>query len=67
MITIPLINFFCLSFPGGMKNDQDLSIEAAALREAEEELALDRYSIRILSSLGPFLNRVRSLLLLKFV
>ncbi|XP_065070527.1 mitochondrial coenzyme A diphosphatase NUDT8-like isoform X1 [Rhopilema esculentum] len=46
-----------ISFPGGMKNDQDLSIEAAALREAEEELALDRNSIRILSSLGPFLNR----------
>jgi 8-oxo-dGTP pyrophosphatase MutT (NUDIX family) len=40
-----------ISFPGGRIDETDASPQAAALREAEEEIALDPSSVRILGSM----------------
>lgn len=40
-----------IAFPGGIQDDTDASIEAAALREAQEEIALPPRAARILGHL----------------
>lgn len=42
-----------LAFPGGKIDDGDAGPEDAALREAEEEIGLDRSTVRVLGTLAP--------------
>ena len=45
-----------VSFPGGRIDPDDESPEHAALREAEEEVGLDRNQVRLIGRLGPYLT-----------
>src|SRR5437588_906635 len=42
-----------ISFPGGMRHDDDPDLLATALRETEEELGLSRDLVEVLGSLEP--------------
>ncbi|MEM8749498.1 MAG: CoA pyrophosphatase [Pseudomonadota bacterium] len=44
-----------IAFPGG-KIDDGETAEQAALREAEEEVGLDRSSVEVLGTLGPYFS-----------
>lgn len=46
-----------ISFPGGRIEPEDESPEAAALREAEEEIALAPARVRLVGRLDPYLTR----------
>ncbi|HJM58900.1 MAG TPA: CoA pyrophosphatase [SAR86 cluster bacterium] len=46
-----------VSFPGGMYEDEDGSLESTALRESEEETGLDRNKVRILGSTDTMVSR----------
>lgn len=61
-----------IAFPGGKQDEGDADVIAAALREAEEEIALDRANVEVLGTLPahetvtgflvtPVVGRVRSL------
>ncbi len=41
-------------FPGGLQDDDDPSLQLTAMREAEEEINLDRKYVEILGELGPY-------------
>jgi 8-oxo-dGTP pyrophosphatase MutT (NUDIX family) len=43
-----------ISFPGGVKNEQDMTIIETALRETEEEIGLSRNTINVLGILDDF-------------
>ncbi|MEM7529213.1 MAG: CoA pyrophosphatase [Pseudomonadota bacterium] len=45
-----------ISFPGGKVDDQDRSPLHAALREAEEEIALHSYETQVLGQLDPYVT-----------
>jgi len=46
-----------IAFPGGKIDADDVGPAAAALREAEEEIGLDRSRIEIVGYLDPYLSR----------
>jgi 8-oxo-dGTP pyrophosphatase MutT (NUDIX family) len=43
-----------ISFPGGVKNEQDTTIIETALRETEEEIGLSRNAMNVLGMLNDF-------------
>lgn len=45
-----------VGFPGGRIEPDDAGVVAAALREAEEEIGLDRTEVRVLGCLDPLLT-----------
>jgi 8-oxo-dGTP pyrophosphatase MutT (NUDIX family) len=48
-----------ISFPGGKQEKEDAGPEAAALREAEEEIGLDRAAVTVLGCLPRFVTITR--------
>lgn len=56
-----------ISFPGGRVDREDPSAEAAALREAEEEIGLDRREVEILGRLDDAVTLVSDFIVHPFV
>lgn len=46
-----------ISFPGGHIDDTDVSAEAAALREADEEIGLHPHEVSVIGRLAPYVTR----------
>lgn len=61
-----MIWHFFDSFPGGKEDDDDDHITETALREAEEEVGLDRNLVQVWGALSPVPTRVKSRNLLAF-
>jgi 8-oxo-dGTP pyrophosphatase MutT (NUDIX family) len=56
-----------ISFPGGLRHDEDDDLCATALRESEEELGIEPSLVEVLGSLPPVHTFVSAILLVPFV
>ncbi|KAI9486526.1 MAG: NUDIX hydrolase domain-like protein [Benjaminiella poitrasii] len=56
-----------ISFPGGKKDDSDISTKFTALREAQEEIGLEPSSVDILGCFSPLPNKTGSLKVYPYV
>ena len=56
-----------ISFPGGRREEDDADLEATALREAQEEIALDPAAVEIAGALPPTSTFVTGYLIHPFV
>jgi len=56
-----------ISFPGGLRHDDDADLRSTALRETKEELGLDPSAIDVLGALSPVHTFVSSILIVPFV
>lgn len=56
-----------ISFPGGKKEEGDLDLAASAVREAEEEIGVNRATVQVLRSLTPLYIPVSNFLVHPFL
>jgi 8-oxo-dGTP pyrophosphatase MutT (NUDIX family) len=56
-----------ISFPGGLRHDEDRDLLETALRETEEELGLAREDVEILGAIQPFLTYTTGFWVMPFV
>lgn len=56
-----------ISFPGGIRHDEDTTIADTALRETQEELGIDPDAVRVLGALPPVHTFVSGILVVPFV
>jgi 8-oxo-dGTP pyrophosphatase MutT (NUDIX family) len=56
-----------ISFPGGIRHDDDVDAAATALRETEEELGIVPSDVEILGALPPLHTFVSAILIVPFV
>jgi 8-oxo-dGTP pyrophosphatase MutT (NUDIX family) len=56
-----------ISFPGGLRHEEDLDLRATALRESREELGIEPSAVEVLGSLSPVHTFVSAILIVPFV
>eukprot|EP00475_Leptophrys_vorax_P010923 TRINITY_DN17472_c0_g1_i1.p1 TRINITY_DN17472_c0_g1~~TRINITY_DN17472_c0_g1_i1.p1 ORF type:complete len:275 (-),score=54.05 TRINITY_DN17472_c0_g1_i1:54-878(-) len=56
-----------VSFPGGMKDETDPSLQAAVLREVEEEIHFKESDVQLLGSLHPVPDKTRTIRVTPFI
>jgi 8-oxo-dGTP pyrophosphatase MutT (NUDIX family) len=56
-----------ISFPGGLRHDEDDDLAVTALRETEEELGVPRDAVELLGSMAPVHTFVSAILIAPFV
>ena len=56
-----------ISFPGGLRHDEDEDLAATALRETEEELGVPRDAVELLGSMASVHTFVSAILIVPFV
>jgi len=56
-----------ISFPGGLRHDEDRDLAATALRETEEELGIGPSAVEVLGALPPVHTFVSGILIVPFV
>ena len=56
-----------ISFPGGIRHEDDGDLAATALRETEEELGVDPSAVELLGALPPLHTFVSAILIVPFV